>query len=48
MSSTQRGKPTKKSRSFSIGRVRAGLRGRVWYLYYHEQGSALANRSVAD
>jgi integrase len=28
----------KKSPSFRVGRVRAFLRGRVWYLCYHEQG----------
>ena len=28
----------KKTTSFRIGRVRAFLRGRVWYLYYHEHG----------
>lgn len=28
----------KKSASFRIGRVRAYLRGRVWYLCYHEHG----------
>ena len=28
----------KKSTSFRIGRVRAYLRGRVWYLCYHEHG----------
>jgi integrase len=32
---TKRGK---KTISFRIGRVRAYLRGRVWYLCYHEQG----------
>jgi integrase len=29
---------TKKSTSFRVGRVRANLRGRVWYLCYHEDG----------
>lgn len=28
----------KKSTSFRVGRVRAFLRGKVWYLYYHEHG----------
>jgi integrase len=31
-------KTTKKSASFRIGRVRAYLRGRVWYLHYVENG----------
>jgi hypothetical protein len=28
-----------KQRSFRIGRVRADLRAKVWYLTYHENGS---------
>lgn len=31
-------KRSKKSTSFRVGRVRAYLRGRVWYLCYHEHG----------
>ena len=27
-----------KTTSFRVGRVRAFLRGKVWYLYYHEHG----------
>jgi len=27
-----------KNKSFRVGRVRAFMRGRVWYLYYHEHG----------
>ena len=38
MSSTKSRKPAKKSKSFRVGRVRANLRGRIWYLCYHEQG----------
>ncbi len=29
---------TKKSKSFRVGRVRAYLRSRIWYLCYHEHG----------
>ncbi len=38
MSSTKSRKPAKKSKSLRVGRVRAHLRGRVWYLCYHERG----------
>ena len=38
MSSTKSRKPAKKSKSLRIGRVRDYLRGRVWYLCYHEHG----------
>ena len=38
MSSTKSRKPAKKSKSFRVGRVRANLRGRVWYLCYHQHG----------
>lgn len=34
-----------KSASFRIGKVRAYRRGRVWYLYYHEQASVTARAS---
>jgi integrase len=32
------GKPAGMQASFRVGRVRGDLRGRVWYLTYHEQG----------
>jgi integrase len=39
MPASQRaGKQSKKSTSFRVGRVRAYLRGRVWYLCYQEHG----------
>jgi len=38
MARSTRTRQTKKSSSFRIGRVRAFLRGRVWYLCYHEHG----------
>ena len=38
MSSTKSRKPVKKTKSFRVGKVRAFLRGKVWYLCYHEQG----------
>ena len=31
-------KSGKGTRTFRVGRVRAFLRGRVWYLCYHENG----------
>ena len=36
MSKQSESRRTKKSTAFRIGRVRAYLRGRVWYLCYHE------------
>src|SRR5205823_3811940 len=38
----------KKSPSFRVGRVRAYLRGRVWYLCYHEQGKRRRPRVGPD
>ena len=38
----------KKSASFRIGRVRAYLRGRVWYLCYHEHGKRRQPRVGPD
>ena len=38
MSSQSNVRRAKKSTSFRVGRVRANLRGRVWYLCYHEDG----------
>ncbi|MCH8150344.1 MAG: tyrosine-type recombinase/integrase, partial [Planctomycetes bacterium] len=38
MSSSTSRKPAKKSKSFRVGKVRAYLRGRIWYLCYHEYG----------
>jgi integrase len=38
MSKQSNSRRSKKSTSFRIGRVRAYLRGRVWYLCYHEDG----------
>lgn len=37
-----------KSKSFRVGKVRADLRGRVWYLTYHENGRRLRPRAGAD
>ena len=41
-------KPAKKSTSFRVGRVRAYLRGRVWYLCYHEHGQRRQPRVGPD
>ncbi|QDU59929.1 site-specific tyrosine recombinase XerC [Planctomycetes bacterium Pan216] len=38
MSSPSASRTAKKAKSFRVGRVRVYLRGRVWYLCYHEQG----------
>ena len=37
---------SKKTTSFRIGRVRVYLRGKVWYLCYHEQRPAAAQPRV--
>lgn len=37
-----------KSKSFRIGKVRGDLRGRVWYLTYHENGRRMRPRVGCD
>lgn len=38
MSTQSHSRSVRKSTSFRVGRVRAYLRGRVWYLCYYEDG----------
>ncbi len=46
MSRSSDGHPSgRKAAQFRIGRVRVFLRGRVWYLCYHEQGRRCQPRS---
>ena len=47
-SATKSQKRGKKSTSFRVGRVRAYLRGRVWYLCYHENGQRRQPRVGPD
>jgi len=47
-SATKSRKRGKKSTSFRVGRVRAYLRGRVWYLCYHENGQRRQPRVGPD
>ncbi|MFV1967240.1 MAG: tyrosine-type recombinase/integrase [Pirellulaceae bacterium] len=46
--STRSKRRTNKSTSFRIGRVRAHLRGQVWYLCYHENGQRRQPRVGPD
>jgi hypothetical protein len=48
MSSHPSRKRTSKSPSFRVGQVTAFLRGRVWYLRYHEHGRRHQPRVGAD
>jgi len=48
MPSSKPRKTSKRTQSFRIGRVRIYLRGRVWYLSYHEHGKRRQPRVGAD
>ena len=48
MPSTNPRKSAKKSKSLRVGRVRANLRGRVWYLCYYEHGRRHQPRVSSD
>jgi hypothetical protein len=39
---------SKGSTSFGVGKVRGDLRGRVWYLPYHEHGQRKRSRLAPD